>query len=161
MKKIFIFCIVALFASVSFGQTVEESQVPDVVIKALKAKFINVKVTKWEKEDTIYSAEFLMNEAATEAEFNEKGIWVCTEWDVPVEYSPKAINDYISENYAGYKLKEVSITELPIDGKIYIAEICKKKTSSKLYFSLKGEFQKAITEICDKKKEKKCMMHNK
>jgi len=156
MKKLLIICIVALFATATFGQTIEESQVPESVINALKAKFPNVKVTKWEKKDTIYFAEFLMNETATEAEFNAKGPWQSTEWNVPVEFTPKKINDYISDNYEGYKLKKISINDFPVDGKMYVAEINKKKDCEVLYFSLKSEFKKVVKEICDKDKDKKC-----
>jgi hypothetical protein len=123
-------------------------------VNTFKSRFINVKDVKWEKEDTVYAAEFMMNESPTEAEFNEKGIWLSTEWEISADYTPAAIKDYISTNYAKYKLKELSVTEFPVDGKFYIAEIATKKDCQVLHFSLKSEFKKAVKETCYK--EKKC-----
>ncbi|NTW32316.1 MAG: hypothetical protein HGB12_06790 [Bacteroidetes bacterium] len=156
MKKLLIISVVAFFATASFGQTIEESQVPESVLNTLKVKYPNVKVTKWEKKDSIYTAELLMNQTATEVELNDKGTWKSTEWPVPVEYTPKKINDYISLNYIGYKINEVSISDFPVDGKMYITEISKKKDCEVLYFSLKGEFKKVVKETCNKNVEKKC-----
>jgi len=158
MKKLFILGLAVLFVSASsFGQKPEEPQIPASVTNAFKSKFPNVKEVKWEKEDTIYTAEFLMNESPTEAEFNEKGAWLSTEWEISVDYTPQVIKDYISKNYSGYKLKELSVIELPVDGKLYVVEIGKKKDCHAIYFSLKGEFKKAVKEICNpgKKCEKK------
>ncbi len=159
MKKIFVTIIAVLFASASFSQKVEESQVPSNVMNAFKARFANVMGVKWEKEDTVYAAEFLMNESPTEAEFNEKGDWFNTEWEIPTDYTPQAIKDYVNINYAKYKLREIVVTEFPVDGKLYVVEIATKKDCFALYFSLKNEFKKAVKETCDK--EKKCCKEKK
>jgi len=153
MKKLFTTGIAVLFASASFSQKVEESQVPSNVMSAFKARFANVTGVKWEKEDTVYAAEFLMNESPTESEFNEKGTWLNTEWEISTDYTPGAIKDYVSTNYPKYKFKELSVTEFPVDGKLYVAEIVTKKDCYELYFSLKNEFKKAVKEACDKEKK--------
>jgi hypothetical protein len=154
MKKIFTTGIAVLFVSASFCQKVEESQVPSGVMNNFKARFANATGAKWEKEDTVYASEFLMNESPTEAEFNEKGDWLNTEWKISIDYTPKAIKDYVNTNYPKYKLKELSVTEFPVDGKLYVAEIATKKDCYELYFSLKNEFKKAVKEVCNK--ENKC-----
>lgn len=153
MKKLFAISIAVLFTSASFSQKVEESQVPSNVMNTFKARFTNVKEVKWEKEDTVYTAEFLMNESPTEAEFNEKGIWLSTEWEIPTDYTPQAIKDYVNTNYAKYKLREIAVMEFPVDGKLYVIEIAKKKDCQELYFSLKNEFIKAVKEACDEEKK--------
>lgn len=154
MKKLFILSIAAIFASATFGQKIDESQVPEVVTKTFKARFTTAKDAKWEKEDTIYAATFLMDESTTEAEFNEKGTWLNTEWDVPVEYTPQKIKNYLDTAFAGYKIKELAVMEFPSDGKLYVVEIAKKKACKKVYFALTGEFKKSEMDVCDK--EKKC-----
>ncbi len=161
MKKLFALSIAVVIVSASFGQNIDESKIPDAVKNSFNAKFANIKVSKWEKEDTIYSAEFLMDESATEAEFSEKGSWLNTEWGVPLEYTPHAIKEYLDSSYAGYKLKEINVMDFPTDGKLYVAEINKKKDCQKVYFSLKSEFKKAEKDACIKemkcsKKKKKC-----
>ena len=156
MKKLFLLSIVLIFASVTFGQKVDESQVPEAVKGTFKARFASVKTATWEKEDTIYAATFLMDETNTEAEFTEKGTWLNTEWEVPVEYTPQLVKKYLDSAYVGYKIKELSVTDFPTDGKVYVAEITKKKDCQEVYFSLAGIFKKAEKEVCEKGKKKCC-----
>lgn len=153
MKKIFALCFTVIFASATFGQQVDKTKVPAVVIKAYKAKFTGATEAKWEKKDTIYSVEFLMGEEATTAQFDTLGIWHNTEWTIPVEYTPKTIKNYLDSVYAGciYKL---SIKDFWTSGKYYIAEVSKKKEIEEVYFSLKGQFKKSekVRAVRDEKK---------
>ena len=54
-----------------------------------------------------------MDESNTKAEFTAKGAWISTEWAFPIEYTPQAIKDTIAKKYAGYKIKEISVSEFP------------------------------------------------
>jgi len=151
MKKIFILSIVILFSAVSFCQNIVSSQVPVEVKNSLDIRFPDLKEIKWKIEnDTTYTAEFKINESATEAEFNKKGEWLSTEWEFPVNYTPQAIKDYIAKNYAKYKINEISLTDFPGDGKLYVVEISNKKSCENLYFSLKNEFNKTVNKKCNK-----------
>jgi hypothetical protein len=161
MKKLFAFIIASMIATAGFSQKIDGTQVPDAVQKTFKSRFANVNDAKWEKEDSLYSAEFLMDASKTEATFSDKGAWINTEWEFPIEYAPQSIKDYITKNYDGYKLKEISVSEFPVDGKLYVAEIMKKKECQKVYFTLKNEFKKDEKMVCGKdskccKKGKKC-----
>jgi hypothetical protein len=153
MKKLFILSIAAIFASAAFGQKIDESQVPDLVTKTFKARFTTAKDVKWEKEDSIYEASFLMDETTTEAEFSDKGTWMNTEWTVPVQYTPQKIKNYLDTACAGYKINELNVMEFPTDGKLYVIEIAKKKVCKKVYFALTGEFKKSEMDVCEKGKK--------
>ena len=166
MKKLFALIVITLFATVTFGQKIEESQVPDAVKLNLKAKFATAKDIAWEQKDTNYTGEFLMDEAKTAMTFDKKGNWLNTEWEIPAEYTPKGIKKYLDSAYAGSKIIELAVVEFPTDGKLYLTEVCKKKDCQKVYFSLKGEFKKAEKMLCEgncngkkkccKNKKKKC-----
>jgi hypothetical protein len=161
MKKLFILAIALIFSASCFPQKVDEADVPDAVKATFKTKFPTAKEVKWEKEDTIYGSAFLMDQAATEADFTEKGVWTETEWEIPLEYTPKAIKKYLDSAYAGYKIKELEIMDYPTDGKLYLAEIAKKKDYQNVYFSLQGVFSKSEKGECEKekaccKKKKSC-----
>jgi hypothetical protein len=99
----------------------------------------------------MYTATFMMDETNTKAEFTAKGVWMSTKWDFPLEYTPQAIKDTIAKKYAGYKLKDISVTEFPADGKLYVILISKKKECMQLYFTTRGEFKKDEKMVCDKK----------
>ena len=158
MKKLFALLVVTLFATVTFGQKIEESKVPEAVKLNLKAKVATVKDVAWEQQDTNYTAEFLMDEAKTEMTFDKKGTWQNTEWEIPAEYTPHGIKKYLDSAYAGNKIKEFALVEFPTDGKVYVLEVVKKKECQKVYFSLKGEFKKAEKMVCEGKcsDKKKC-----
>jgi len=156
MKKILIFVFVVAIAATSFGQKIAQSKVPAIDTVNLKNRFPLATNVQWEQKDTVYSAEFLMDDMKTEAEFDAKGIWICTEWEIPLEYTPQTIKDTIGIKFPGYKIKELNIVDLPAKGtqiaeKIYVAEIAKKKDVQEVSFSLKGEFKKAEAKLCEKK----------
>jgi hypothetical protein len=72
-----------------------------------------------------------------------KNTSVETAWNVPLEYTPKTITDYIAKNYAGYKIESIDIVELR-NKKSYIATIYKKGEEIKLQFDLQGYFTKVM-----------------
>jgi hypothetical protein len=155
MKKLFMLTVALIFSASCFSQKVDEADVPDAVKSTFKVRFPAAASTAWEKEDTVYSASFLMDQAATEAEFTEKGVWMETEWEIPVQYTPKKIKSYTDSAFAGYKIAEIEIMDYPADGKLYKLEISKKKECQELYFTLAGDFKKSEKAVCDKK-EKCC-----
>lgn len=163
MKKLFILSIAVVFASACFGQAVEESAVPQAVKNMLQSRFASAKDVKWEKEDTLYSAEFIINDSKTEAEFNSSGKWLCTEWDIPVEYTPMSVKKYLDSAYTGYKIKELTYGDFADAGKLYVADISVKKECYEVFFTVMGEFSKSAKETAcpdnrktgnDKKKTK-------
>lgn len=153
MKKLFIVTIVLIFSAPCFSQKIDEADVPDAVKSTFKTRFPGTTDIKWEKKDTLYNATFLMGTTATEAEYNEKGTWIETEWEIPVEYTPKAIKSYLDTAFTGYKLNEIELMDYPVDGKLYKAEISKKKDCEIIYFTLKSEYKKTEKAVCEKKKK--------
>ncbi len=153
MKKLLLFSVALIFSASCFSQKIDESDVPDAVKNTFKVRFPLAASTQWEKEDSLYNATFLMDQTTTEAEFSDKGAWIETEWEIPVEYTPKAIKNYMDTAYAGYKIRELEIMDYPVDGKLYKAEISKKKDCQNLYFTLNGEFKKNEKVVCEKKKK--------
>ncbi len=153
MKKLFILFAFVFIAGNTFSQTLQEKDVPDAVKTQFKSKFPAQTATKWEFEDSLYQASFTNDGMEIEAAFDALGTWKETEWLIPTEYAPAKIKEYIATNYAGYKIKEVCITDKPVDGKMYKAEITKKKTKVDLVFTLAGEFKNILKEGCDKEKK--------
>lgn len=153
MKNLFIFSILLIFSASCFSQKINETDVPDAVINTFKVRFPLVASSTWEKVDSVYEAAFLMDQTKTEAVFTDKGTWIETEWEIPVEYTPKTIKSYLDTAYVGYKISELEIMDYPADGKLYKAEIAKKKDHQNIYFTLTGEFKKKEVAACEKKKK--------
>lgn len=159
MKKLFLLFVALIFSISCFSQKINEVDVPEAVKSTFKVRFPAAASIQWEKEDSVYTAAFMMDKTATEADFSDKGAWIETEWEIPVEYTPRSIKNYLDTAFAGFKIKELEIMEYPSDGKLYLAEIYKKKDYQNIYFTLTGEFKKKEAAVCEK--EKKCCMKKK
>ena len=163
MKKLFILFAFVFIAGNSFCQTLLEKDIPEVVKTQFKTKFPLQTAPKWEFEDSLYEADFTSEGMEVEASFNVTGNWIETEWEIPMEYTPSKIKEYIAANYAGFKTKEVCITDKPVDGKMYQVEICKKKKETvELIFTTAGEFKNIVKAGCDMEKkgcDPKCPHH--
>ncbi|HNW97393.1 MAG TPA: PepSY-like domain-containing protein [Bacteroidales bacterium] len=153
MKRLIVLSAALMLSTLSFSQKIIKSDVPESINKAFVMKFPNATNENWEKKDTLYEISFMIEQSATEAVFNDKGTWMETEWEIPMIYTPKAMKNYLDTAYAGYKINEIEIMEYPNDGKLYKAEISKKKDCKNVYFSLKSEFKKVETAVCEKKKK--------
>ena len=125
MNKLFLFALFVTSCCVANAQVLKEADVPP----AVKAKFISLyparPEVKWEKEKTMYEAEFIQNKIETSVLFEANGTMVQTETEIPVSALPKAVTDYITKNLAGKKINEAAkVTDAK--GKItYEAEVGK------------------------------------
>ena len=154
MKRLITLGIAVMFAIAAFGQNINETKLPKAVLNAFKARFPNAKDVKWEKEDSAYSAEFLMDDAPTETEFDSLGEWKNTEWNIPIQYTPAAIKHYTDSVYSDYILKELTILEVPTDSKSWVAEMSTKNETVEVYFTITPcVFKKAVKMVPGKKKD--------
>ena len=148
MKTIITTAALVLAMSAGFAQgKVKEADVPKAVTDAFKAKFPGAKVEKWEKEkDGNYEAEFKVSGVENSANYSADGKLIETEVEMKVADLPKAASDYVTKNYAGYKISEAAkITDAA--GKIaYEAEVEKGKEEMDLIFDSNGAFIKKIVE---------------
>jgi hypothetical protein len=69
-----------------------------------------------------------------------------TRWNVPLEYTPSNITEYISTQYVDFKIEEVNIVEIR-NKKTYRVDISKKKESKLLEFDLLGKFVKEVENL--------------
>lgn len=156
MKKLI--AAIALVISVNnmSAQKMKEADVPKAVLTSFQENFKGAKVEKWEKEEGNFEAEFDLNKTETSALFSAEGKLLETETEIALSALPAAIKDYISKNYAGFKIEEAAKI---VDNKgitTYEAEVEKGKEEFDLIFDDKGGFLKKEVENEDKDdKEKK------
>lgn len=127
------------------AQKMNETDVPANVKSGFAKKYPGAKVEKWEKEGTDYEAEFDLNKVETSAVFDASGNFKEVEQEIKTSELPKAVTDYCTKNYAGYKLTEAAkITDST--GKVmYEAEMSKGKEHFDALFDDKGNFVKKST----------------
>ncbi len=135
MLVAFVFMNIHLLA-----QKISDSKVPTPVKDAFARYYPKASKPKWEKENGYYEANFTQNDAKMSATFEEHGGWLETETKIEVAALPKAITDYIGENYKGEKIKEASKIKMANGDNNYEAEVKGKD----LLFDDMGKFIKAV-----------------
>lgn len=131
--------VIALSAN---AQKIKESEVPAPVKDAFSKAYPAAKEVKWEKEAADYEAEFKTAGKEQSVLFDSKGSLLETEAEIALTELPAAVNEYISKNYKGTKIKEASkITD--VKGVVtYEAEVKGKD----LIFDSTGKFVKEVKE---------------
>ena len=125
-------------------KTVNENQVPEKYTRDFKKRRADVEQVSWQMVDSnCYIANFKSNNNSVAMKF--KNTAVETLWNVPLEYTPTDITDYIKTTYPGFKIEEVNIVEIR-SKKTYRVDISKKKEQKLIEFDLLGKFLQEVNE---------------
>ena len=140
MKKIMMMSVLAV--SIAFSacaQKLKDADVP-VAVKTSFAKQYPGAVTKWEKEDGKYEANFKKDGNTMSAMFAPNGVFTESEIDIKVANLPATVLAYVKANYKGKAIKEsAKITKA--NGTInYEAEV----NGIDIIFDGKGKFIKEV-----------------
>lgn len=155
MKKIVLLFLVLVMNYSLNAQVITPKDVPSEVTKAFDAKFTNATNLKWEKDSVFFVASFFFNYMNAISRFDNNGKWESSKWEIPLQYTPKSISDYILANFPKHKTKILILEELVAPAnpdKLYIAIITLKKKEVYLYFNLKSEFIRLEEKTVSKKK---------
>ncbi len=139
MEKLLGLAIIVLILNTNCSQKTKESDVPKAILETFNSNFKDAKVVSWDKEkDGGYEAEFGYNGAETSATFSADGKLMETEQEIEKSVLPSEITAYVSKNYAGKNISEVSKITTAEGTIMYEVEIDKKD----LMFDEKGNFIK-------------------
>lgn len=99
------------------GTDVNSSAIPAAVVNAFNERYPKALRTKWEREGSQYEAEFILDNAKSEAFFRVDGTWLRTETEINLQTAtlPQAIKEYLSANYAGWSIDDADFIQTPAD----------------------------------------------
>lgn len=150
MKKFLLVLLAgALVVSCNTGKKttykyINERDVPERYVKDFSRLRPGALQPSWMQVDTLtYGVQFVENENNIEMHFSKTGVE--TYWQIPLQYTPDNITEYINTEYAGYKLKDLKLTDIR-NQKGYRAMIVKKKETKYLDFDLQGNFNGNVEE---------------
>ncbi len=121
-RALFILCFLVFSLSAIFAQKISENKVPQDVVISFKYKYPDAEVSYWELNKDIYIAKFKLNDQDGKAEFNDKGVWSVTKYNIEERELPTPILDYYKDNYRGQEFD------------ISVAELQKKSSGTTLYY---------------------------
>ena len=140
MKKMMMMWTLAVSIALSASaQKLKDVEVP-VAVKTSFAKQYPGAVTKWEKEDGKYEANFKQAGKTMSALFESNGVFTESEIDIKVANLPTTVLAYVKANYKGKTIKEgAKITKA--DGTVnYEAEV----NGRDVMFDANGKFIKEV-----------------
>ncbi|MEI6555158.1 MAG: PepSY-like domain-containing protein [Paludibacter sp.] len=147
--KIVIFVATTLVLAVAC-KSVSEKDVPEKVKTEFKARFPAITDAKWEMEkDTIYEAEFKVNDQKCSANFSRDGKWLETERKLGKQI-PQNLLDSLNKKYPNAEIKRAEESETPEKGKILEVEIKFNKKEIEVQLNADGSIIKEEKEAEDK-----------
>ncbi len=142
MKSIIISAILVFSINTTFAQKMKEAEVPAKVKESFAKKYPGTKVEEWEKEGADYEAEFDLNKVESSAVFEANGTFKELEQEIKTTALPKAVTDYCTKTFTGYKLAEAAKITDAAGKMMYEAEMTNGKEHFDALFDDKGNFSK-------------------
>ncbi len=127
MKNLFLLIAIAAIFSISACAQSGKS-VPAKVKTAFHQKFPKAKKVEWGRENTKeWEAEFKMNGKDYSANYDNKGNWLETEFEIKMPDIPAAVKTTLSNEFSGFKVKEPELSETK-KSEVYEFELKKGET---------------------------------
>jgi hypothetical protein len=107
--------IVLAFLPVAFGAcsaTIDQQEIPSVVINAVMTKYPDAKELDWEVKNGIYEAEFDLGKDDYEVWVNAEGTILKIEQEIKNTQVPAAILSKLKSDYADFKLDDAKRIEI-------------------------------------------------
>lgn len=144
MKHVTVIFLSILSYSMTFAQDVAKGQVPEKIRDAFTREFKTDKAS-WSKEEEGYEASFKKNGKEISVVFDSDAKLIETETEIQKTDLPPFVVDYISKNYANFKIKELAKIEAN-KGTFFEVEIAKSNEVYELIFDNKALIEKKEVE---------------
>lgn len=149
--KISVFTLFACFALVLASCSKDDENIPGgieppkVILDAFNMKYPDVSGAKWTVSNDYYVADFETNGLDNKAWFDHNGVWSMIESELPLNQLPQAISTSIQQSaYADWNVEEADTIGRAGFGTVYKVEVEKGNQETDLYYSVYGNFIKAI-----------------
>lgn len=124
---------------------VKETEVPKSVLITLAKTYDSYKVKTWYQAPGQYIAEFVIDGQAGRGYFTASGDWQYSSFPVKLKECPTLMTTYVTENYPGYKAKEINyIEEMGGDNyyRVIIARDALDAADCEMIFDTRGKLMK-------------------
>lgn len=98
--------VLLIWSLTGLAQKIKASEVPESVKQSFQKRYPSGKVEHWEKEGSIYEAEFDNGKEETTVSFDASGQLIETEVEISTAELPQSIKDWLNTKTGGKKIKE-------------------------------------------------------
>lgn len=102
--KLLCIAFFVLLSSIDFAQSLETKDVPQMIQSKFKSGFSRAVNVKWNKENSIYKANFTSGKKKMSVNFDENGEIIQTETNIRINDLPVEVKESVSTNYPEYKI---------------------------------------------------------
>jgi hypothetical protein len=158
MKNLlFIAMLTGIFFLTACGQ---KKDVPQAVKTAFNQKFSDATKVKWENEDeNEWEAEFKMSGKEYSANFDSKGKWLETEYEIKKSEIPEAVKKTVKNEFGKYEMEEAEVSE-NADGTFYEIKFEMDEKDMEVVFKADGTVVKKESKNEDEEENEEGERHN-
>lgn len=110
-----------------------------VITKAFDSKYPDAKSVTWENKGGYAKAEFIHGSYEADAWFDQNGMWLLTETNIPMSDLPKLVIEGLKlTQYADWKIDDIDKVERFEAGSIFVVELEKGDLEVDLHFTEMG-----------------------
>lgn len=135
--------MVLAFLPIAFGScasTIDQQEIPSVVINAVMTKYPDATDLEWEVKDGVYEAEFDLGKDDYEVWVNPQGTILKVEQEIQISQIPVAVLNKVKSDFKDYKLDDVTKVDLA-KNTYYEIELDGKLGDQTVVYSSNGEKQ--------------------
>ncbi len=108
MKKLFPLLFIVSFIIQAQAQKLKEADVPTAVKDAFNLAHPNMKDVDWSKDGNNFEAGYDKGKLDMTASFNDQGVLIETETEIPIYDLPSNVIDYVKKHYPNRRIKEAA-----------------------------------------------------
>lgn len=123
MKKLILLVVATFVVFQVEAQAVKKSEVPQIVIQNLASWYPGVSKVKWEMNDGMYVASFVVNKLENEVVISSEGEFSSSETEIIYNELPEAIQKYLAEHFPNMTFEEMEMEMDSRGTKTYEVEV--------------------------------------
>lgn len=151
MKKLVFWAMMTLgVVSLTSCDKDDHVQVSADLQAAFDSRYPDASRVNWERNGSFYEAEFMGNGYENKAWFTPYGVWVMTEYDLPFNRLPQAVQDaFAAGAYASWRVDDVDKIEKSDLSVLYVIEVESGEREYELTYLEDGTLIRENTEWSD------------
>jgi hypothetical protein len=115
-KFLLVWAIAALLGNTGYGQELDRSTIPSIVLNAFHAEFPSVGKEDWERDRDVYKVEFETKNVDTKMWISHSGVIIKLKQDIKAKDLPASVKSTLALHYKRFEIDDV--VKITFQGKV-------------------------------------------